>query len=631
MISEVYSQLTIDDIVKRRYLERGVSPTSDQTASIVGQVNSQNLGTTGSNIIYDPQIESESSAKVIQETIDIFAREMRTVFLGSAILKDRSKRLYDRVENQAALINKQAMDLALEACALAQGRQQGLSLFAWDCMVDLTKIDQLVTSVTVDPKSQAARLKTRPNERRISLVHLEDKDFDVIIIEGDVSGQSLAPGSRLQNAVDDSDSYWLHRIHSAIDGSKSIALQINLGQETAVNRIVFSPYGSNTDAGIQVRVLASLNSINWRELMPITQQTATRVQVDGVAINARYLRIEMTRSQPSYRTQDSAGYIYEFGMNDLRIFESLYYPTGQFVSKPIEFRDVLGNLQLINKLKFNFYDERPIGTEIIYYIVVDPDSTEGLIRIVPNVPVELNTVLSKKEDQGKIRSRYDANHALVGLKLEAGFLPETIQFFRNTFQAGILIDGIQTGWKFKNSYFSCVFEITEEKEINLGVSFAYIDGRKTNGIQILTPGLHTFRTHETNWRAVRSESEDPLFPYNHKLLIEGLDDSQVYDGVDFLAAENLSLISAFDLIENIPSDKNEYFGIYGSYPIVKIPRPPVFLENIEGWRLEQYAIRYKYISSDITPITSVRLVARMSTDNLRLSPVLRGYIALAGF
>jgi hypothetical protein len=631
MINEVYSQLTYDDIVKSRYFARGASPSTDQSMAIEGQVAGKNLGVTGSSLSYDPATQSEGSAKGIQAALDTFAREIRSVFGGSSILKDRAKKLYDRAENQAALVNKQAMDMALEACALAQSRVEGYNLFAWDCMVDLTKTDQMVTSVTIDPRMQATRLKTQPNERRLDLSQLKDKNFEVIIIKGDVAGQSLAPGSRLQNAVDDSDSYWLHRVHSSVDGAKSIALQVDLGKETVISKIVFSPFGANTDAGIQVRVLGSLNSINWRELMPLSQQTAPRVQVDGVAVNARYLRIEMTRTVASYRTQDAAGLIYEFGMNDLRVYESLYYPTGQFISKPIEFRDVLGNLQLINKIKFNFYDERPQGTEIIYYLVVDPTSTEGLIRILPNTPVELNTVLSKKEDQGKVRSRFDTNHALVGLKLEDGFLPETVRFFRNTFQAGVLINGVQTGWKYKDSYFSCIIELLAEKEINLGVSFAYIDGRKTNGIQTLAPGFHTFRTHETNWRAAVSETDDPLFPYNHKLIIEGIRGSKIYPGVDFMAAEELSLISAFDLVENIPSTSSEYFGIKGSYPIVKIPPPPVFFNTVEGWRLEQYAIRYKYTSDSLPPITSIRLVARMSTTNLRLSPVFRGYIALAGF
>jgi hypothetical protein len=630
VINEIYNQITFNDIVRERYFKRGASPTTDQSNAITGQVEAKNLG-NGSSLSYEPASESEGSAKAIQSALDTFTQEIQTVFTGSAVLKDRAKKIYDQAENRTALINKQAMDLALEACALAQSRQQGFNLFAIDCMVDFTKIDQAVTSVTVDHRNQAARLKTQPDERRISLSHLEDKDFDVIVIRGDVSGQSLAPGSRLLNAVDDSDSYWLHRIHSSSNGTKGIALQVDLGSEVVASRLSFSPFGANTDEGIQVRVLGSLNSINWREMMPLTQQTSPRVLIDGVAVNIRYLRIEMTRTKSSYQTPDLASFIYEFGMNDLRVFESRYYPAGEFVSKPIEFRDVLGNLQLINKIKFNFYDEKPEGTEIIYYLVTDPSSTEGLIRIVPDVVTELETVLSKKEDQGKIRSRYDANHALVGLALEDGFLPETVQFFRNTFQKDVLIDGVQTGWKYKDSYFSCMIEVSEEKEINLGVSFAYIDGRKTNGIQVLSPGLHSFRTHETNWRPAISETDDPLFPYNHKLIIEGLDGSLIYTGVDFQAAENLSLISAFDLVENIPSTNDQYFGIYGSYPIVKIPIPPVFLEKIEGWRLEQYAIRYKYVSDTLAPITSVRLAARMSTTNLRLSPVFRGYIALAGF
>jgi hypothetical protein len=631
MIKDVYGQLTFDDIVFERYLSRGVSPTPDQVDAIKGQIEGKNLGSTGSSLDYSPEFQTESSAKEIQKALDTFSREIRTVFTSSALLKDRGKRIYDRAENASSLINKQAMDLALEACALAQGRSEGYNLFAYDVMIDLTKIDQGVTSLYVDPRTQSIRLKSRTSERRINLTNLEDKDFTVTVIKGDVASQSLAPDSRLQNAVDDSDSYWLYRAQSSVDGEKGIALQLDLGKETTISQLTFAPFGTNTDTGIQVRVLASINTINWRELMPITQQTAPRVQIDGPAILARYIRIEMTRIKPSYRTQDTAGFVYEFGLNDLRIYESLYYPGGQFVSKPIEFRDVLGTLQRINTLKFNFYDERPEGTEIVYYISIDPDSKEGLIRINPNIPIELNTVIKAKENQGKIRSRYDANHALVGLPLEDGFLQETIEFYRNTYQPGVFIDGVQSGWKLKDSYYSCIAEILLEKEINLGVNFAFIDGRKVNGIQVLTPGFHTFRMHETNWKAVNSESEDPLFPYNHKLLIEGLEGSSVYVKVDFLAAEKLNLVSAFDLIENIPTGDSQYFGINGSYPIIKIATPPVFLDDLEGWRLEQHAIRYKYVSDVLAPITSVRLVARMSTNNPRLTPVLRGYIALAGF
>lgn len=631
MISEIYSQIVFDDIVKQRYLDRGASPSADQSAAIMGQVAGKRLGASGSSLTYTPGSEGESSAEAIQRSLTTFSEEVRSVFVGSALIKDRTKRLFDRAENQLALINKQTVDAALEACALAQGRQQKFNYAFWDTFIDLTKIDQLLTSLEFDPRGQTARLKTRPNERRLNLAALEDKDFDVIVIKGDIAGQTVAPGSRLFYAVDDSDSYWLQRAHCLTDGDKGLALQIDLGEETVLSRVSFSPFGANTDSGLQVRVLGSLNSINWRELMPMSQQTSTRVTVDCAAIRARYLRIEMIKTVPSFRTQEVAGFVYEFGMNDLRVFESMVYPTGQLVSKDIQFTDVLGNVQRINRLKFNFYDERPAGTEIIYYITTDPDSAEGLIQVTPDVPIELTTVLEKREDQGKIRARHDQDHAIIGLPLEDGYVVETIRLFRNTYQFGVLIDGIQSGWRFKDSYFSCIIELILEKEINLGVSFAYIDGRKVNGIQTLAPGFHTFRTHETNWRPAISEADDPLFPYNHKLIVEGLKGSTVYDGVGFMAAQELNLISAFDLVENIPSTNGDYFGIYGQYPMVKIPPPPVFLTSAEGWRSEQYAIRYKYVSDSLAPVTSVRLVARMSTTNTRLTPVLKGYIALAGF
>lgn len=631
MIAETYSQVVFDELIQERYLKKGFSPSVDQTSAIMGVVAGKRLGLTGSLLEFAPPAESESSAKAIGEALTTFVREIMAIYAGTGTIKDLSRRIFDRAENQVSLINKQSADMALEACALAQGRQEGFNLFFWDNLVDLTKTDQAITSSELNPQARGVQLKTRPGIRRVDLGRLDDTSFEVQVIRGDVSSQTMAPDSRLRNAVDDSDSYWLHRLHSVTPGAKGLALLIDLEETTILSRITFAPFGADSENGITVRVLGSENGINWRELLPATLQTSPRVQINGSAVRARYLRIEMTRSVPSYRTTDSAGFVYEFGLNDLKVFEAYHYPTGQWASKLFQFKNVLGVVQRINRLRFDVYEEVPVGTEIVYYITTDPDSTEGLIRVIPGETVELNTVIENREDQGKVRSRYDTNHALIGLKMEDDFVPETVRLFRNTYQPGILIDGVAAGWKLKDSYYSCIFELEEELEVNLGVNFAFIDGKKVNGIQVLKAGFHTFRTHETNWRAATTEDADPLFPYNHKLIIEGLDDSHVYTGADFLAAQELSLISAFDLIENIPNDEDEYFGIYGSYPIVKIPRPPVFLDKVEGWRREQYAIRYKYPSDNLSDITSIRLIARMATMNSRLTPIFKGFIALAGF
>lgn len=627
MISEVYTELFANDLLWERYLRQGVSPSANQTEAIIGQVAAMRLGLTGSSLAFDPQPDTEGSARAISEALETFSREIRTVLEGSRVLQTRGKRLFDRAEAQVSLIAKQATELGIQACALQLGRQEGLTLSNYDTMATMSFIDQQRSSVEFNPRTRAATLKRRPIERRVDLTDLQDTAFNVFVSQGESLSQSVAPNSRFNFAVDDSDSYWMHRVVTTQPGVKTLTCQIDMGKPVIVSKIAFTPFTSDTSGGLEIRILGSINRVNWRELHPATTVSAPRLQVDGVAVRARYLRVEMTLPRPTFRT--SSNFIYEFGLNDFCVFETWYYPSAVMVSKPIKFTNPFGIPQRINRLKFNFNDERPLGTDIIYYVATT-DNLDSAIRVKPDEEILLETVLEDRQDQGKVRSRFDANHALIDTRLQTGFIPESVRFFRNTFQQDVLIEGIQTGWKLENSYYNCVFETIEEVQINLGVNFAFIDGKKVNGIQIIQPGFHTFRTHETNWRPADTEAEDPLFPHNHKLLIEGLTGSETYVGASFIAAQELRLISAFDMLQ-LGAEFDQFFGLRERFPMIKITKPPVFLDEIEGWRLEQHAIRYKYVSSDTTNTTTIRLIARLTSQNPRLTPTVKGYVALAGY
>jgi hypothetical protein len=627
MIGEVYTEITVLDLIQTRFLSQGTSPDPDQTEALLGQIAALNLGALGSEISFQPESDTPSSAKKFNKALTTFTREIKTILESAKRLQTRNKQLFDRGENKMTLIAKQATDLGIQGCALQLGRQDGLNLYNWDSLNTLQFVDQQLSSVEFDNKTRGARLRRRPNEKRVDLTGLQDSDFDSFVSDGETLSQGIASGSRFFYAVDDSDGYWMHRVTSKTPGSKTLILQLDMKKEVVISKLVMTPFNSNTNTGLEVRVLGSLNRVNWRELQRKIEINAPRVQIDTSLFKARYLRIEMTHNRPSYR--QVRNFVYEFGLNDLAVFETFYYLTARFVSKPIEFQNINGIAQRINRLRMDFQDVRPLGTDIVYY-VTRADDLNNATRIKTGEEITFDTVLEDNQDQGKIRSRYDNNHALVNIRLEEGFIPESVRFFRNTYQEDVVVNDVAAGWLLSNSYYSCVFELNEELEINLGINFAFIDGKKVNGIQIIPAGFHTFRTHETNWRPATTQAADVLYPHNHKLLIEGLTDSDAYQGADFIAAKELRMISTFDLL-SLGAEFDNFFSIRDRYPMIKIPRPPVFLDKVEGWRLEQHALRYKYTSTDTEAITSVRLVARLFTRNPRITPQFRGYVALAGY
>ena len=91
------------------------------------------------------------------------------------------------------------------------------------------------------------------------------------------------------------------------------------------------------------------------------------------------------------------------------------------------------------------------------------------------------------------------------------------------------------------------------------------------------------------------------------------------------------MVAAFDLIKNIDNTDQRFFAIRERNPLIKISSPPVLTDTVEGWRFEQHALRYKYKSADVTQVTSVTLVAKMTSENERFTPVFKGYVVIAGF
>lgn len=633
MISDVYAKLIFLDLLNQRYLKLGKSPGLNALKSLENQAVLQNAGANGSRVKYEPDEKSEGSAKEINKSLDIFKLEIETIQKAGDQLKSLAQRAFDKANNNLALINQDAIDTTLSICTFELARQNNMHLSNYDSLINFTKIDQQLTTAEIDSQARMISLRRRPFMEKLDITQLKKTAFDVFVIGSSYLGLNLMQGSSFLNMLDNTESYWIHQLITREQGEKTIALQVDLGTITNIASIVLKPLEADSESGIAIRVLVSPDGTKWQEMAGKQFYRIPEIRIQLTPSNGRYLRVEFSKIKPSFEINNGETVqVYEFGLDSLQVFQNKYYPRGQFVSKPIELKEQFsGNLpQPINRLRVDVSDEKPPGTEIVYYISTN-NNTDLLTRIEPGQEIILNTVLESRNDQAKVKSRFDNNHALVDLELNDDFIPESIRFFKNTFQRNILIDTVGAGWKFQDSYFSCIIEVEKDFEIDLGINFAIINGQKRNGINIIPPGFHEFKTHEVNWVDAKTEDSDPLFPHNHKLLIEGLPGSQLYKGVDFQAAEELKLISAFDLIKNVPNSDTRFFAIRNRNPMIKIARPPVLVNTIEGWRLEQHALRYKYKTLDLTQIDAVTLIAKLTSNSDLYTPILRGYVMIAGF
>jgi len=139
------------------------------------------------------------------------------------------------------------------------------------------------------------------------------------------------------------------------------------------------------------------------------------------------------------------------------------------------------------------------------------------------------------------------------------------------------VRGVARGWGRKEQTYSCYFEIlsSDGKLFDFGGKQCAIDGQFVTGVVKVPAGIHKFETDATNWfdiaenyieavgssGAVSTEETlqdiDPLYPYNHKLIIDGFPypsgfkGNQTYTGTDFSAEFYGTRTSLFNLENNI--------------------------------------------------------------------------------
>lgn len=621
MIDRTYSDILLEQALLDRYFSRRRSASTRQIEALQDQIDRSQPGASGSEIDYAPDYLSIASRADLEQALETFAQELNAIRQETAVLETTTRQVFDWAENDLAITQVLASTTALQICALRTAKQYGLSWAYAESLASLTGIDQNRSSTELDAPARAARLRSRPDSTRIPLVHLEDNAFDAFLVGAPTATLEAVRGSRLFHAVDDADSFWMVRAHRNTPAPTTLAFQVQLDTTHAVSRVALTPFGA-AGAGLVIRVLGSLDGTTWREFQPKTRTVGERFTVDSLAMEARWIRIEMTRTDPHYVLDGQA--VYEFGLNDLHLYEHLYYPESELITEAISFVDPRGSTQTIGRVRLQAYETKPAGTEILYTIRTAPNGPAR--RIVPGETLTLATLDPIRIDRAGILRRLDEQHVFIDIPIHAAIALETVRFFDNVYQKDLQADGVQTGWSYDRGFYHCIFELETTTDFNFGHEPAYIDGQKVVGITTVEPGIHAFQTHESNWRPAAEERDDPLFPYNHRLLLEGLSGSTTYPGVPFLAARELRMVSARDLRESIDPKDDRFFALASGYPVLKIPTG----ESTESWRIKRHGIRYQIRDTTADAITAVWLSARLRSNHPRLSPELKGFVLMAG-
>jgi hypothetical protein len=208
------------------------------------------------------------------------------------------------------------------------------------------------------------------------------------------------------------------------------------------------------------------------------------------------------------------------------------------------------------------------------------------------------------------------------------------------------------GWGVDGGDYTCYFEVVDSDGIILdfGERTCVIDGSEISGVQNVSSGIHKFSTNAENWfdiannitnggfatpNYVTSEEEletlDPLYPYNHKLIIEGFpyttdfQGEKVYTGTDISAEFYATRTSMFDLENN--HQTYGYFSVRGVGSSTK-PTLAVVLHfdaNNPDYANELNVIKWRSGATDATMYKYAKLKAVLGTTDTGVTPSLTSY------
>jgi len=221
--------------------------------------------------------------------------------------------------------------------------------------------------------------------------------------------------------------------------------------------------------------------------------------------------------------------------------------------------------------------------------------------------------------------------------------------------AGDLVRGVQRGWAFSDPWYTCVIQILNPAGlvINVGDQPIYIDGTKyvhkidgtvLTGKTYTTTGIHTIQVHKNNWAHVTTGANDlatlkdydPLYPYNHKLLIEGYShgtsfptSDMLYLGADIFAELLMKKVSIFDMIRNVTADNYKMFAldtdIPGTHTGGNAPTQVIVVKTNEespDFQNERFVLKF----TEINQLQRyLRFRADFYTSDTTITPALYGY------
>ncbi len=688
-IGSIYSNFIKEKFIKDK-LKQGVIPSPDEIDFYLKEMQEKYNNFSSPLLDLDAFFvsdEDESSSSRTNEMFNFMEMDLSVAVKSLMRQGQKISDLYDSSHSRLKSFEKRIEDAGSSIRDLLFGSRntdRHEALF-YEKFESTKKVDLVSTTANIDDVSNTVTLKVSSD----SIIPIEPSDQYIEVVPSNdpsINSSEDTPGLDVVNLANSSGNIWQHQVMARQPLSQThvdVIIRIPTGQ-TEVNKIVLEPANVNIKTQVNIELAYSNDKLNW--LFPDGERKKRLVKkttFDFKNTPAEYWRLRLTKFGNDGFFGNS--YSYNFGLKNVLLLGKKYEKINRH-DRSLLYSTVIDpqGLDTINAINIRVCDTKPDMTEIDYEIAPLTESQiEGygngsiLLEDLYFYPVILNDVDSVTLDLLKLAAE-GVNNSILAVdsinytdQKDGDFaLDVLIEDFNKNSTVIMRGAGDNTesstpgkvqklrenpeGWSYNGIYYSTsvMVESKNGETIDLGDTEMIINGKNISGKAVLKPGINHIVSPKRFWKTLDlttlpqsdTETVDPLYPYNHKYLIEGVN-SMLYSVDLTQVVDTLPIRNVIDP-DNVYSTKRlhwerkmkeDTFGVFESKSNLALDVFSYKMDNINQERIVVKSMtenglmnreRFSIISKiqDSSPIKGLIFKAELSTEDVKTTPVLTEYL-----
>lgn len=600
-LSAFYRDYVKESILKN-YLRNGKIPKQteiDEELSKTIEMSEDFSNPLLSSLDYLVQNGEPSSAKKTNKIFNTIESDLSVCVSAVVDQEDKISSLYDSAYSKMSGLQKK-IDLIKQDVDKILFESKNTDVHEeifYEKFSSLDMVDLNLSTVSVDIKAKEATLKSTEQypidlSSSAEAVQIITETNPKIVESTDIGEMTV------YNIFKNNNKVWMHQV-SATDPLSSVTVDLIIrvpSSQTEVNKILMEPYSIDLRTQVNIELAFSDDGLNWT--YPDGESKKRLLQTTSLTFKAakrQYWRLRFIKFGNDGFFSNF--YVYNFGLKSLNFYGKNYdkvsrLDLGYFYSKPMLFNNnvKMANIKVCQDCVANKGKNIPLGTNISYYLAPiyqsqlagitsgsisskdlyyyslklnDKDSaTIDFLTTTENPPT--NNIYANEALSYKDKRQYDF---CLNFSLPLGYAKKETMLFRNRVNQNLYnalgqektFSDKLFGWNFDGNFYSTYLLIEDPSgiEIDLGSTEMYINNFKVQGKVNIAKGINYIVTHRDNWKSLdlttlpveSDQVVDPLYPYNHKYLIEGFGNelyginlSTIIDGkslIDIIDKDNL--------------------------------------------------------------------------------------------